>query len=548
MPKKNKDNRIQQTYQQQEQYTQQMNQQPQSQQSKTTNKKSNSKQLQEDYRQAGYTNEYGQFVYYNGYYDEAGNWNDYMGYFDQNNTWIPWGGYYNSQGQFIQGAPPTQAAEGRKKSKERKQGGNLGIILFMLLIIVGICAGGYHIFTENQKVLKQIQEENSKLKQQVTAEVLELDLDGKRIISYTDDNQPVIGTDEKGNPILARVEKDEKGHPYVITRVMNTDGSIKSETRVLKLSANVISSEAGMQEALAKEKSAEEEKKKEEEDNKNKEFREQFDKDNSISKLPVEFYKEKTKDNIRMQEQSHRYMPVKIESDVDNLFQVYNYKMTLAPFKADGYINRDLFGRVLSSKYFRTLHIKVEVNPKAETGGLKITMTPNTQEAGDVINSKIDELIKLNTYSAIYENNKSLIQSQVMTVLSEIENQSQPTNYIVDNGFISSDKPYINEAHDKLLNILKASLDSQVTEEQIAVLLQLLTEGILQEKYKALQNTACDELNNYKQGLCGNAELVPTMEISSDYMQDIYVSSYKEALPILFRILYATYYDLGIKP
>lgn len=433
-----------------------------------------------------------------------------------------------------------QKAQAKQKTTKQKSGSKLGLFIFVQLIIIGAVGfAGYRMYEKTQ----YLQQELSKVNQNLVGSVQEFDDDGNRIIGYTSDMEPIIAKEPNGEDKIGKVKYNDDKLPYITVRVFNNENSIIKEEKIVKSSAGLVKSE----EELKEEKKRLEQKKKEEEEKekqkKELEFREQFRKDKSVMKLSKEFFTHPQNKNI-IKETEFRDLNLIPKTKEDNKFVVYNYNGNLLPYSEQDYVNREVYGYILDYEFFKNINLDVK---RVGDDNAEVSIEENKDTTGKLVDKAIEAVIKRNFYTDFIHENIPVYKSNITQKLNSIVGDSST---IAENFTLYEYKKvdgYIGDINARLYPLMKADIEksreNKLTKEQITNYMYDYYKDLIEIKLQGKKDLACIEMNEFSSGSCNNKSTVNTLDIKSDYIEQVYLEALTDTLKYYTELLGIVYND-----
>lgn len=290
------------------------------------------------------------------------------------------------------------------------------------------------------------------------------------------------------------------------------------------------------------------------------------EKDKNVVGLSESFFTNWNPDMMKIKETHYRNLNINPEFESDKKFFVYNSQGILKPYNPEVYYNREILGLSITQDYLiNSVKYDYELNldrPSREEPPIKLGITFDKTDLRNKIKTNLDILRSSGFYpDLVIFTDDEIIQKIFNTIepynLSREdalkyyvpEYLEQPDAYFARNAQLDEmDKEMYLFKYKKIpqvTKLIRVSPAKTLTKVQYGQTLFDCIKKRTELELDSIKKEACSELENYKGGTCKNYKDISTLEIRSDFMQDIYVKAFTKAVEDFYFIIYYAYDGLS---
>lgn len=265
---------------------------------------------------------------------------------------------------------------------------------------------------------------------------------------------------------------------------------------------------------------------------------------------------------IKIKETPYRNLNINPEYKSGEKFFVYNYKGVLKPYNPEIYYNREVMGASVNMDYLTkgvTYDYELNLNRKGrDTPPIKIGLNFDRTMFKKVAKDNLELLRGSNYYPDLGVYSDDEIIQKMFNTIDKLNTTREAGLKYYDSGYIKSIDTYKNENQtassidiamyknnlaqiEATKKLIRMSPAKTLTEEQFAAILFNCIKQRTDLGLEKLQNEACKELNKYKEGTCKEPSEISTLEIRSDFIQDIYPKAITNSIKDFYFIIYYSY-------
>lgn len=275
-----------------------------------------------------------------------------------------------------------------------------------------------------------------------------------------------------------------------------------------------------------------------------------------VTTLEESFF-QSVSDDSKITETRWRDMGLNPTAESKNKFIVYNNQGILAPYDNLKYLNREVYGRLLSYDFFSNI-MKREVkeiagtyNPQKPEPVIQISIDYNKEPTIAKLKNILKELRDKNWYLDLQNKSVDRMISDITSYLgqqtydtSRSESLFKGTNWL---GVIATPGTYDYWFQNKVvenLNILNKTRSKTLNESQMAKLHYDIYKKLVNDRLYYYKQEACKEMNAFSAGSCSSAGDLSTLEIRSDFIQSVYTYAYTKSQEDFIKCMYLIHSEI----
>lgn len=262
-------------------------------------------------------------------------------------------------------------------------------------------------------------------------------------------------------------------------------------------------------------------------------------------------------DDSKITETRWRDMGLNPTAESKNKFIIYNNQGILAPYDNLKYLNREVYGRLLSYDFFSNImtrkvtEIAGTYNPQRPEPVIQISIDYNKEPTISKLKNILKELRDKNWYLDLQNKSMDRMISDITSYLGQqtydttrAENLFKGTNWL---GVIATPGTYDYWFQNKVvenLNILNKTRSKTLNESQMAKLHYDIYKKLVNDRLYYYKQEACKEMNAFSAGSCSSAGDLSTLEIRSDFIQSIYTYAYTKSQEEFIKCMYLIHSEI----
>lgn len=275
-----------------------------------------------------------------------------------------------------------------------------------------------------------------------------------------------------------------------------------------------------------------------------------------VTTLEESFF-QSVSDDSKITETRWRDMGLNPTAESKNKFIVYNNQGILAPYDNLKYLNREVYGRLLSYDFFSGI-MKREVkeiagtyNPQKPEPVIQISIDYNKEPTIAKLKNILKELRDKNWYLDLQNKSIDRMISDITSYLgqqtydtSRSESLFKGTNWL---GVIATPGTYDYWFQNKVvenLNILNKTRSKTLNESQMSKLHYDIYKKLVNDRLYYYKQEACKEMNAFSAGSCSSAGDLSTLEIRSDFIQSVYTYAYTKSQEDFIKCMYLIHSEI----
>lgn len=275
-----------------------------------------------------------------------------------------------------------------------------------------------------------------------------------------------------------------------------------------------------------------------------------------VTTLEESFF-QSVSDDSKITETRWRDMGLNPTAESKNKFIVYNNQGILAPYDNLKYLNREVYGRLLSYDFFSGI-MKREVkeiagtyNPQKPEPVIQISIDYNKEPTIAKLKNILKELRDKNWYLDLQNKSIDRMISDITSYLgqqtydtSRSESLFKGTNWL---GVIATPGTYDYWFQNKVvenLNILNKTRSKILNESQMSKLHYDIYKKLVNDRLYYYKQEACKEMNAFSAGSCSSAGDLSTLEIRSDFIQSVYTYAYTKSQEDFIKCMYLIHSEI----
>ncbi len=275
-----------------------------------------------------------------------------------------------------------------------------------------------------------------------------------------------------------------------------------------------------------------------------------------VTTLEESFF-QSVSDDSKITETRWRDMGLNPTAESKNKFIVYNNQGILAPYDNLKYLNREVYGRLLSYDFFSNI-MKREVkeiagtyNPQKPEPVIQISIDYNKEPTIAKLKNILKELRDKNWYLDLQNKSIDRMISDITSYLgqqtydtSRSQGLFKGTNWL---GVIATPGTYDYWFQNKVvenLNILNKTRSKTLNESQMAKLHYDIYKKLVNDRLYYYKQEACKEMNAFSAGSCSSAGDLSTLEIRSDFIQSVYTYAYTKSQEDFIKCMYLIHSEI----
>lgn len=275
-----------------------------------------------------------------------------------------------------------------------------------------------------------------------------------------------------------------------------------------------------------------------------------------VTTLEESFF-QSVSDDSKITETRWRDMGLNPTAESKNKFIVYNNQGILAPYDNLKYLNREVYGRLLSYDFFSNI-MKREVkeiagtyNPQKPEPVIQMSIDYNKEPTIAKLKNILKELRDKNWYLDLQNKSIDRMISDITSYLgqqtydtSRSQGLFKGTNWL---GVIATPGTYDYWFQNKVvenLNILNKTRSKTLNESQMAKLHYDIYKKLVNDRLYYYKQEACKEMNAFSAGSCSSAGDLSTLEIRSDFIQSVYTYAYTKSQEDFIKCMYLIHSEI----